>query len=86
VLVLTDSYAYGWQVSVNGKRQHLARVNDTVRGVLVGTGPSVVEFTYRSPSRTLGGVISLLTLAGMVVYAIAVVVLRRRRPATGADY
>jgi hypothetical protein len=84
VLVLTDSYAYGWQASVNGKRRHLARVNDTVRGVLVGTGESVVEFTYRSPPRTLGAAVSLLTLAGLVGFAVAGVVRRRRRRARGA--
>jgi len=84
VLVLTDSYAPGWQVSVNGHREHLARVNDTVRGVVVPTGKSVVVFTYQSPARARGAVISLLTLAGLLVYA--VVVVRRRRRATGAGY
>jgi len=86
VLVLTDSYAYGWHVSVNGKAQHLARVDDVVRGVVVPAGRSTVVFTYRSPPRTVGASISLLTLAGLLGYGawLAVRGLRSRRGTTGA--
>ena len=86
MLVLTDSYAYGWHVSVNGKAQHLARVDDVVRGVVVPAGRSTVVFTYRSPPRTVGASISLLTLAGLLGYGawLAVRGLRSRRGTTGA--
>jgi hypothetical protein len=87
VLVLTDTYAYGWHATVNGRAQHLARVDDVVRGVLVPAGQSTVVFTYRSPPRQLGAVISLLTLLGLLVYVVVEVVCRRRYapgPAMGA--
>jgi hypothetical protein len=86
VLVLTDAYAYGWHVSVNGTAQHLARVDEVVRGVLVPAGKSTVVFTYRSPPRTIGAAISLLTILGLIAYAAWLGVRRRRRaPApTGA--
>jgi uncharacterized membrane protein YfhO len=86
VLVLTDAYAYGWHVSVNGTSQHLARVDEVVRGVVVPAGHSTVVFTYRSPPRAIGAAISLLTLAGLLAYAAWLGFRRRRRaPApTGA--
>jgi hypothetical protein len=90
MLVLTDTYAYGWRATVNGKDQHLGRVDEVMRGVVVPAGRSTVVFTYRSPPRVLGAVISLLTVVGLLAYAIVELVRRRRRgpapigPATGA--
>jgi len=86
VLVLTDAYAYGWHVSVNGAAQHLARVDEVVRGVVVPAGRSTVVFTYRSPPRTIGAAMSLLTLVALLGYGAGLAVRRLRAPrvATGA--
>ena len=89
VLVLTDAYAPGWHVTVNGKAQHLARVDEIMRGVVVPAGKSTVVFTYRSAPRSIGKLISLLTLGLLLVYAIVVGIRKRRARAiavTGADY
>jgi hypothetical protein len=88
VLVLTDTYAYGWHVSVNGRAQHLARVDDVVRGVVVPAGKSTVVFTYRLPPRTVGAAISLLTIVGLLAYGAWLVIRRARSPRVakpGAD-
>jgi uncharacterized membrane protein YfhO len=86
VLVLTDAYAYGWHVTVNGKQVHLGPVDEVVRGVVVPAGRSSVVFTYRSRPRTVGAVISLLTVLALLAYGIWLAVQRRRGPrgATGA--
>ena len=49
VLILTDSYYRGWHVTVNGKSQHLARVDETVRGVLVPAGRSRASSSATDP-------------------------------------
>lgn len=79
VLVLTDTYAYGWHVSVNGKAEHLARVDDVVRGVVVPEGRSTVVFTYWSPPRTVGAAVSLVTIVGLLLYGAWLALRRRRR-------
>jgi hypothetical protein len=78
VLVLGDSYHENWSVTVNGESQHLGRVNDVMRGVVVPAGRSTVVFEYASTSRTLGTFVSIATVAGLVIYG-AVLALRRRR-------
>jgi len=82
VLVLTDSFYRNWSVTVNGRTQHLGRVNDVVRGVVVPAGHAVVEFHYHSTARTVGGIISIVTaialVAGALVAGALVAALRRR--------
>jgi uncharacterized membrane protein YfhO len=93
VLVLGDSDAPGWHATVNGKAQRVARVDQIMRGIVVPAGRSVVVFRYRSRPRDVGAVISLVTLAALVLLAAGAVVratrLRRsgRVPplVTGAD-
>jgi hypothetical protein len=78
VLVLTDVYADGWHVTVNGKSQHLAQVDQVMRGVVVPAGASTVVFTYRSASRSIGALISIVSLALLLGYA-AMIGWRSRR-------
>ncbi|HEY5173119.1 MAG TPA: YfhO family protein [Acidimicrobiia bacterium] len=82
VLVLTDSYYRGWHVTVNGKSQHLARVDETVRGVLVPAGQSTVLFRYRPPARSDAAWISTATivlLAALVLSELRVQMLARAK-------
>jgi hypothetical protein len=52
---------------------------------VVPAGRSTVVFTYRSPPRTIGAAISLLTLVALLAYAVWLGFRRRRAPApTGA--
>jgi uncharacterized membrane protein YfhO len=54
VLVLTDAFAPGWGVRVDGVPRALRQANYLVRGVLVAPGDRRVEFSYRAPGFALG--------------------------------
>jgi hypothetical protein len=79
VLVLADTFHRNWRVKVDGTEQHIGRVNHFARGVVVPAGPATVVFTYSSPARSLGAVISLVSLVGLVVGCGAWAILRRGR-------
>ena len=85
VLVLTDSFHDNWSVSVNGEPAHLGRVNEVVRGVVVPAGESIVEFRYESRARTVGTLISVLTIVALLLGAAVWAVVRRRRGSSGSD-
>lgn len=71
VLVLTDSFYPGWEVTVDGVAQPILPVNILFRGVVVGPGTHQIVFSYRPASWSLGAVLSvvglLATLAGLVL-------------------
>lgn len=66
-LVLADQYFPGWSAEVNGSEAEIVRANVTFRAVEVPSGDSEVVFIYRPLSVRLGALISLLTMATMVV-------------------
>lgn len=78
LLVLADSYQKGWSAEVDGEPAHLGRVDETVRGVVVPAGRSTVELRYESMARTWGTVVSLTSIAGLLIACVAWEVLRRR--------
>ena len=81
VLVLTDTYAPGWEAEVDGIATPIHRVDGAFRGVAVEPGAHEVVFRY-APTFTYAGFgLALLALVGTVA---AAVILRRhdRRPAS----
>jgi hypothetical protein len=75
VLVVSENYFPGWRVYVDGQRQELFRVNYNLRGVALTPGAHTVRLEYRPLSVLLGLIVSLITLAGLVLPAA-----RRRSP------
>ncbi len=67
MLVLADTYHPNWTVTVNGVPQHLGRVDDVARGVVVRAGRSVVVFRYHSAARSWGWVISVAAVLALLV-------------------
>jgi hypothetical protein len=67
VLVLVDSYYPGWRVFVDGKEGEILRANLFFRGVFLSAGDHTVEFRYQPWSFTMGLIISLVTLCGVVI-------------------
>ena len=63
LLVLADAYTTDWQVSVDGQAAKLYRTNYALRGVWVDAGQHTVEFSYRPKSLIVGGWVSGLSLA-----------------------
>lgn len=70
VLVVSDAYADGWQVAVDGRPAPLLRANYALRGVWLPRGIHEVTFTYRPRSFLIGGMISGVTLLILLLYAL----------------
>jgi len=67
VLVLADSFYPGWHVYVDGEEEKVLRANLFFRAVPLSEGEHTVEFRYQPLSFTIGRVISLITLAGIIL-------------------
>lgn len=66
-LYLADQYFPGWTARVNGTQTEILRANYTFRVVEVPAGESEVVFDYRPASFSRGRLISLVTLAAVVL-------------------
>ncbi len=65
VLFLSDRYAQGWQVTVNGEKSDIFRADTVFRAVCVPDRESEVVFSYRPLSLYIGGVISGISWLGV---------------------
>lgn len=72
-LFLADQYYPGWVATVNGVEAPIVRANYAFRLIEVPAGRSHVEFRYRPASVAIGGAVSAVTLAALILF------LRRRR-------
>ncbi len=80
VLVLPDTPYPGWRASVNGVEVPVWRANVGHRAVLIREpGEHLVEFRYQSRSYEAGRIVSLASLAVLVVAAVALSFRSRRR-------
>jgi hypothetical protein len=71
-LVLSENHYPGWRASVDGKPAEIKRVNYNQRGVAVPAGKHLVTFVYRLGSVLAGLAVSLVTLAGLSLWAAGV--------------
>jgi hypothetical protein len=69
LLVLTEQHFPGWQVTVNGERRELLRVDSIFRGVVLEAGEHEVVFRYRPLSLRLGLALSLTAAGALVLLA-----------------
>lgn len=77
VLVLSDAYYPGWQVTVDGVAQTVFRTDGEFRGVSLGPGNHDIEFFFRPVSLVRGGTITGVALAvALCMIGIGI----RRRP------
>ncbi|MBN2058660.1 MAG: YfhO family protein [Candidatus Saganbacteria bacterium] len=65
-LFLSEAYYPGWQAFVDGKEAEIQRANDFFRSVRLPRGSHTVRFVYLPLSFRLGGLISLLTVLGLL--------------------
>jgi uncharacterized membrane protein YfhO len=77
-LVLTDTYAQGWQASIDDRPSELYIADHAFRAVRVPAGQHRVEFAYKPLSFSIGAALSLIAVACVVVWG-AVLVFRGRR-------
>jgi uncharacterized integral membrane protein len=71
LLVLAESYAPGWKAQIRPAtgpphKVHVFRVNTAFQGVLVGPGPTTVEWRYEPASFRVGLFLALAALAGLI--------------------
>ncbi len=70
ILFLSDTYFPGWFATVDGKNVPIYRADYTFRAVPVPAGDHHVNFYYDPPSFKIGAIISLLSLLGLVGFAL----------------
>lgn len=80
VLVLADTYAPGWTVTVNGHASTIYPVDEALRGVLVPPGQSRVVFAYRPWFTHAGFILAALGALGLIVFSALGLWRDRRRP------
>ena len=78
ILVLADSFYPGWRAYVDGKEAKILRANLFFRAVSLPPGKHRVEFRYKPVSFTIGLVISMLTLCGIVAWSLILFMLKKK--------
>lgn len=81
LVILTDNYYPGWQVTVDGHPAKIERVDYLLRGVAIGPGSHTIVYTYKPASWTAGWIISLGTALALLAAVASALVARRRRVA-----
>jgi hypothetical protein len=69
-LLVTDRWAPGWRLTVNGRPAPLYGANFAFRAVPVGTGTSDIRFTYDPASFSLLVALSWTTLAAIAFFSL----------------
>ncbi len=81
VVMMADSWAPGWQATVDGRDVPSLRANYLYRGVRVPAGRHRIEWRYRPAVVAAGAVVSVLSLLALVALALALLRRRLRSPA-----
>jgi hypothetical protein len=68
VLVLSDTLHPGWRAEIDGEAVPLVHANRIMRAVPVPSGESQVVMKYLPTSFVIGGVVTLLSLLGLIVW------------------
>lgn len=68
MLVLRDSYADGWNVSVDGRPAAILRADGIFRAVRLSAGIHRVEFSYEPPGFRIGIGLTSLTALGLALF------------------
>ena len=78
LIVLSDTFYPGWQVSVNGVEAKALRVDGLLRGVFAGEGTNVIVWEYRPLSFRLGVIIFAASIVVSLFFFFFVRSRRRR--------
>ncbi len=68
LLVLSELFYPGWHATVNGAPAAIYKVDGALRGILVPAGSSRVVLEYRPASVIIGGILSVATFAGGLLF------------------
>lgn len=67
LLVLADTYYDGWEARIDGEPARILRINYALRGVVLPPGRHTITFIYRPWPFMAGGLLSLTSLAALLV-------------------
>lgn len=79
-------YEEGWSATVNGEEVEIEKVNGGFMAVLVPAGASTIRFDYTTPGLCWGVMISLGGVALLLIYVLAVFIIRRCKKYTRPSY
>jgi hypothetical protein len=71
MVVLSDSYYPGWELTIDGKPAPVYRANRMMRGAAVESGRHKLVYTFNSRSFLIGRVVSCAGLVGLVLLGAA---------------
>ncbi len=78
-LVVVESWAPGWQATVDGQPRNVERVEDALIGVSVEPGEHMVRFVYDPLPWEIGWRVSAVALTGLVVWVVVTLWRRKTR-------
>jgi hypothetical protein len=73
LVILSDVYYPGWELTIDGKPAKVYRVNQMMRGAVVPAGEHRLVYTYAPRSFRIGGIISIVGLAAVAVLGLVCV-------------
>ena len=72
ILVLSENHYPGWRAYIDGGAVDILRVDYNLRGVKLPAGSHLVKFVYQPKSVLIGLIVSLLTLAWLLLWVAGV--------------
>jgi hypothetical protein len=70
LVVLADVYYPGWELTIDGKPARIYRVNQMMRGAVVGANHHRLVYTFAPRSFRIGVVVSCVGLAGVILLGV----------------
>ena len=71
LVILADIYYPGWELAIDGKPAPIYRVNGSMRGAAVSSGPHRLVYTYSPRSFQIGRLVSIAGLATLTILGLA---------------
>jgi uncharacterized membrane protein YfhO len=85
LVILSDLYYPGWELTIDGLPAPIYRVNRLMRGAAVPTGRHRLVYSYNPRSFRVGLIISIFGLSGLAVLTLASFVQSVHSPARAAS-
>ena len=73
LVILSDVYYPGWELTIDDKPATIYRVNGMMRGASVPAGTHRLVYTYAPRSFRVGGVISIMGMAALAILGLVCV-------------
>jgi hypothetical protein len=85
IVILSDVYYPGWELTIDGRAAPIYKVNRLMRGAAVNTGTHHLVYSYRPRSFMVGRISSLIGLAALILFGTICAVWPVDKVAAGID-